>query len=201
MRKVRNGVVSNVLTSVDGVSSQQLDQHDSFGSFNTPISVTGESPADSHFTNEDFSRFNKCSSKTKTTAMAASLFKNVQPIFLSGGMKDWERNNERFPLKCSAIHDAKDSVALPQLTNDIIHSPIHFFKGNSLKASKWGSIHKLKTVKVVCFLFVIRLNLLNFGFYWISLNWLTVNHLFFCYRRIGNGHGDQHCVTVEPTWS
>ena len=131
VRKVRNGVVSNVLTSVDGVSSQQLDQHDSFGSFNTPISVTGESPADSHFTNEDFSRFNKCSSKTKTTAMAASLFKNVQPIFLSGVMKDWERNNERFPRKCSAIHDAKESVALPQLTNDIIHSPIHFFKGNS----------------------------------------------------------------------
>jgi len=63
--------------------------------------------------------------------MAASLFKNVQPIFLSGVMKDWERNNERFPRKCSAIHDAKESVALPQLTNDIIHSPIHFFKGNS----------------------------------------------------------------------
>ena len=90
----------------------------------------GESPTDSHFINEEFSLLNKCSSKTKTMTTAAGFFKNVQPILLSGVMKDWERSNERFPRKCSVIHDAKDSTALPQLTNDIIHSPVHYFKGD-----------------------------------------------------------------------
>jgi len=128
--KPRNGIVLNGLDSLGRVSPPKLDQHDNLiaESFNTPVSVMGESPADSHFINEEFSLLNKCSSKTKTMTTAAGFFKNVQPILLSGVMKDWERSNERFPRKCSVIHDAKDSTALPQLTNDIIHSPVHYFK-------------------------------------------------------------------------
>lgn len=127
--KSRNRVRSDGLDSHDRISPQQLDQHGTFKSFDTPISIIGKSPTESHFINEDFSPLNKCS-KTKAATMASGLFKNVQPILLSEMMKDWDRSNERFPRKCSTIHDAKDSAALPQLTNDIIHSPIHYFKGD-----------------------------------------------------------------------
>ena len=116
--------------SLDRVSLQQLDQHDSFNSLTTPISVTEESSNDSHFINEEFSLLNNCSSKTKTMTTAAGFFKNIQPTLLSGAIKDRERRDERFPRKCSAIHDAKDSTAFPQLANDIIHSTVHYFKGD-----------------------------------------------------------------------
>merc|ERR1712071_660848 len=66
--KPRNGIVLNGLDSLGGVSPPKLDQHDNLiaESFNTPVSVMGESPTDSHFINEEFSLLNKCSSKTKT---------------------------------------------------------------------------------------------------------------------------------------
>jgi len=123
-----NGVVMDRFDSLDRVSLQQLDQHDSFNSLTTPISVTEESSNDSHFINEEFSLLNNCSSKTKTMTTAAGFFKNIQPTLLSGAIKDRERRDERFPRKCSAIHDAKDSTAFPQLANDIIHSTVHYFK-------------------------------------------------------------------------
>ena len=135
VRKSRYGDISDGSDSLDEVGPQQPDQLDT--SFDTPISITGENPTDRHYINEDFLLLNSRSSKTKSTTVAAGFFKNVQPVLLSGVMKDWEPSTERFSRKYSTIHDAKDSVPIPQLANDIIHSPIHYFKGNLIFMLHW----------------------------------------------------------------